>query len=114
MKQEIRYIDLSWAVMAVCESDNFTLSQLARGEQTEQVVERYVIGYLAFWQIAFVEKERLVPCDDETLRASARLKIARHIEAHPHLQRLPHFYLVLLGQSIAPTDSDGMSHVYQV
>jgi hypothetical protein len=114
MKQEIRYIDLSWAVMAVCESDNFTLSQLARGEQAEQVVERYVIGYLAFWQIAFVEKERLVPCDDETLRASARLKIARHIEAHPPLQRLPHFYLVLLGQSIAPTDPDGMSHVYQV
>ena len=114
MKQEIRYIDLSWAVVAVCESDNFTLSQLARGKPAEQAVERYVIGYMAFWQIAFVEKEKLKPCDDKALRQAARLKIARHIKAHPPLQRLPRFYLVLLGQSIAPMEPDGMSRVYQV
>lgn len=114
MKQEIRYIDLSWAVVAVCESDNFTLSQLARGEQTEQVVERYVIGYLAFWQIAFVEKERLVPCDDETLRAAARSKIARYIVEHPPVQHLPRFYIVLFQQPSAPLEPDGTTRVYQV
>ncbi len=114
MKQEIRYIDLSWAVVALCESNSFSLGQLARGEQVEEAVERYVIGYMAFWQIAFVEKEQLQPCDDEDLRQAARLKIARHIEAHPPLQRLPRFYLVLLNQHIAPMEPDGMSRVYQV
>ena len=114
MKQELRYVDLTWAVVAVCESDSFTINQLVHDDSVEQAVERYIIGYMAFWQIAFVEKERLVPCSDETLRASARLKIARHIESHPPLQCLPRFYLVLLGQSIAPTDPDGMSQVYQV
>ena len=114
MKQEIRYIDLSWAVVALCESDSFSLDQLARGEQAEKAVERYVIGYMAFWQIAFIEKECLMPCDDEQLREVARMKIDRYIEQHPPLQRLPYFYLVLLNQPIAPMDPDGMSQVYQV
>jgi hypothetical protein len=114
MKQGIRYIDLSWAVVALCESDSFSLGQLARGEQVEAAVERYVIGYMAFWQIAFVEKEQLQPCEDEALRQAARLKIARYIEEHPPVQRLPRFYIVLLNQPIAPTDTDDMSPVYQV
>jgi hypothetical protein len=69
---------------------------------------------MAFWQIAFIEKERLVPCDDEQLREAARLKISHYIDQHPPVQRLPRFYLVLLQQPIAPMDPDGMSPVYQV
>lgn len=114
MKQELRYIDLSWAVVAMCESDSFTISQLVRDESAEQAVERYVIGYMAFWQISFVEKERLVPCLDETRRIAARLKIARYIAEHPPVQHLPCFYIVLLGQSFAPMEPDGMTRVYQV
>lgn len=114
MNQELRYIDLSWAVVAVCESDSFTINQLVHDESVEQAVERYVIGYMAFWQIAFVEKERLVPCDDKTLRASARLKIARYIAEHPPVECLPRFYIVMLQQPFTPLEPDGMTQVYQV
>ena len=114
MKQELRYIDLSWAVVAVCETDSFTINQLVHNDSVEQAVERYVIGYMAFWQIAFVERERLVPCDDETLRASARLKIARYIAEHPPVQHLPRFYIVLLGQLFTPLEPDGTTLVYQL
>ncbi len=114
MKQELRYIDLSWAVVAVCETDSFTINQLVHNDSVEQAVERYVIGYMAFWQIAFVERERLVPCDDETLRASARRKIDRHIAKHPPVECLPRFYIVLLGQPFAPLEPDGMTSVYQI
>ena len=114
MNQELRYINLSWAVVAVCESDSFTINQLVHDESVEQAVERYVIGYMAFWQIAFVEKERLVPCDDKTLRASARRKIARYIAEHPPVECLPHFYIVMLQQPFTPLEPDGMTQVYQV
>lgn len=114
MNQELRYINLSWAVVAVCESDSFTINQLVHDESVEQAVERYVIGYMAFWQIAFVEKERLVPCDDKTLRASARLKIARYIAEHPPVECLPRFYIVMLLQPFTPLEPDGMTQVYQV
>lgn len=114
MKHKLRYVDLSWAVVAICESDSFTINQLVHNGSVEQAVERYVIGYMAFWQIAFVEKERLVPCEDETLRAAARSKIDRYIAEHPPVQRLPRFYIVLLQQPLAPLEPDGMTHVLQV
>ena len=114
MKQELRYVDLTWAVVAVCESDSFTINQLVHDDSVEQAVERYVIGYMAFWQIAFIEKERLVPCDDETLRAAARNKIDRYIAGHPPIECLPRFYIVLLGQPFAPLEIDGMTRVYQL
>ncbi len=114
MKQKLRYVDLSWAVVAVCESDSFTINQLAHNGSVEQAVERYVIGYMAFWQIAFIEKERLVPCDDETLRAAARNKIDRYIAKHPPVQHLPRFYIVLLQQPLAPLEPDGMTQVLQL
>ncbi len=114
MKQELRYVDLTWAVVAVCESDSFTINQLVHDDSVEQAVERYVIGYMAFWQIAFVEKERLVPCDDETLRAVARSKIARYIVEHPPVQYLPRFYIVLLQQPCAPPELDGTTRVLQL
>lgn len=114
MKQELRYVDLPWAVVAVCESDSFTINQLVHDDSVEHAVERYVIGYMAFWQIAFVEKGRLVPCDDETLRAAARSKIDRYIAGHPPIECLPRFYIVLLGQPFAPLEIDGMTRVYQL
>lgn len=114
MKQELKYIDLSWAVVSVCESDSFTIEQLVHDDSVEQAVERYIIGYMAFWQIAFIEKERLVPCDDETLRAAARSKIDRYIVEHPPVECLPRFYIVLLQQSFAPLEPDGMTRVYQL
>jgi len=80
----------------------------------EETVEHYVIGYLAFWHIAFVDKKLLQPCHDETLREAARQKMDRYIADHPHVETLPRFYLVLLRQHIAPMESDGMSRVYQV
>lgn len=114
MKQELKYIDLSWAVVSVCESDSFTIDQLIHDDSVEQAVERYIIGYMAFWQIAFIEKERLVPCDDETLRAAARSKIDRYIVEHLPVECLPRFYIVLLQQSFAPLEIDGMTRVYQL
>ena len=114
MRQEMRYIDLSWAVVAVCESEKFPWTKLVHDDEIEQAIERYVLGYLAFWQIAFIEKERLVPCDDGRLREAARQKIDRYIEQHPPVRCLPRFYLVLLQQPIVPMEYDGMSRIYQV
>ena len=114
MKQEIRFIDLSWAVVALCESEGFSFNQLVQEGEIVDAVERYVIGYMAFWQMAFVGKEQLTPCDDDALRRAARLKIEQFIQEHPPVQRLPHFYLVLLRQDIAPMQDDDMSRVYQI
>ena len=114
MKKVLKYVDLPWAVVGVCESESFTINQLVHDDSVEQAVERYVIGYMAFWQIAFVEKERLVPCDDETLRAVARSKIARYIVEHPPVHHLPRFYIVLLQQPCAPPEPDGTTRVLQL
>ena len=109
------YIDLSWAVVGICEGSHLPLSALVHeGDEMEETVEQYVIGYLAFWHIAFIDKERLHPCHDEALRTAARQKIDRYIAAHPPVETFPRFYLVLLRQPIAPMESDGMSRVYQM
>ena len=114
MKQKMKYIDLPWAVVVLSDSERFTIDQLVNDEPLEEAVERYVIGYMAFWQIAFIERERLVPCDDEQLRQAARRKIERYIEQHPPVQCLPRFYLVLLNQAIGQMDPDGLSQVFPV
>ena len=109
------YIDLSWAVVGICEGSHLPLSALVHeGDEMEETVEQYVIGYLAFWHIAFVDESRLVPCDDGALHEAARQKIDRYIADHPPVETLPRFYLVLLRQQIAPMEVDGMSRVYQV
>ena len=54
MQSNLRYINLSWAVVAICEDGTLPLSTIVHDEQDEaEVVERYVIGYMAFWHIAF-------------------------------------------------------------
>ena len=109
------YIDLTWAVVGICEGSHLPLSALVHeGDKMEETVEQYVIGYLAFWHIAFVDESRLVPCDDEALREAARQKIDRYIVDHQPIETLPRFYLVLLRQQITPMEADGMSRVYRV
>ena len=111
-----RFVDLSWAVVGLGENALIPFDEFLSGIDTDApaVVERYAIGYLDFWQIAFVDVSQLQPCHDEQLRQSARRKITRHIAEHPPMEPLPRFYLVLLRQSIAPMEEDGMSRVYQV
>ena len=112
----MNYINLSWAVVGICEGSHKPLSfHIPDIDKDEAVaVEHYVIGYLAFWHIAFVDESRLVPCHDDALRNYARQKIDRYIAAHPPVETFPRFYLVLLHQPIAPMESDGMSRVYQM
>ena len=102
-------------MVAICADGTLPLSAIVHDGQDEtEMVERYVIGYMAFWHIAFVDESRLVPCDDEALREAARQKIDRYIVDHQPIETLPRFYLVLLRQQIAPMEADGMSRVYQV
>lgn len=114
MKQELRYIDLSWAVVAVCGKDGFTWQDLVRDGNPVDRVEQYVLGYMSFWHLAFIDRERLIPCYDEALREAARRKIDRYIAEHPPVHPLPRFYIVLLGQPFAPMEPDGMTCVYQM
>ena len=63
MQNNLKYINLSWAVVGICEGSHLPLSALVHeGDDMEDTVEHYVIGYLAFWHIAFIDKERLQPC----------------------------------------------------
>ena len=72
MHNSFKYINLSWAVVAICEDVTLPLSTIVHDGQDEvEMVERYVIGYMAFWHIAFVDEDRLVPCRDDTLRNEA-------------------------------------------
>lgn len=114
MKHELKYIDLSWAVVAVCGKDGVTWQHLVRDGNPVDRVEQYVLGYMSFWHLAFIDKEALVPCEDEQLRRAARHKIERYIAEHPPVQPLPRFYIVLLQQPIAPLEPDGMTQVYQM
>ena len=113
--------------MAPCHEDGtLPLSTIVHDGQDEvEMVERYVIGYMAFWHIAFVDESRLVPCNDDALCTEARQKIDRYIAErlrvgeqssgiHPPVETFPRFYLVLLRQPIAPMEADGMSRVYQM
>ena len=115
MQNNIHYINLSWAVVGICEGSHLPLSALVHeGDDLEETMEHYVIGYLAFWHIAFVDEKQLQPCHDEALRTAARQKIDRYIADHPPIETLPRFYFVLLRQQIAPMEQDGISRVYQV
>ena len=116
MQNNLKYINLSWAVVGICEGSCLPLSKFIPDIDKDEVaaVEHYVIGYLAFWHIAFVDESRLVPCDDEALHEAARQKIDRYIADHQPVETLPRFYLVLLRQQIAPMEQDGTSRVYQV
>ena len=116
MQNNFKYINLSWAVVGICENARQPLLVHIPGIDKDEAtaVEHYVIGYMAFWHIAFVDEDCLVPCHDDALRTEARHKIDRYIADHPPVETFPRFYLVLLRQPIAPMESDGMSRVYQM
>ena len=59
MTISISYINLSWAVVGIIDKDvNNSLQSMKRtGEPIDVTIERYVIGYLAFWHIAYIDKE---------------------------------------------------------
>ena len=118
MQNNFKYINLSWAVVGICENARQPLlvhiPGIDKDEAEAAAVEHYVIGYMAFWHIAFVDEDCLVPCHDDALRTEARHKIDRYIADHPPVETFPRFYLVLLRQPIAPMESDGMSRVYQM
>ena len=116
MQNNFKYINLSWAVVGFCEAPHQPLSSCIPGIEEDQAaaVERYIIGYMAFWHIAFVDKSHLVPCTNDALRTEAQQKIDRYIADHPPVETFPRFYLVLLRQPIAPMEADGMSRVYQM
>ena len=103
-------------MVGICKNARQPLLSCIPGIDNDEAaaVEHYVIGYMAFWHIAFVDEDRLVPCHDDTLRTDARQKIDRYIADHPPVETFPRFYLVLLRQPIAPMESDGMSRMYQV
>ena len=103
-------------MVGICKNARQPLLFLIPGFDKDEAaaVEHYVIGYMAFWHIAFVDESRLVPCNDDALRNDARRKIDRYIADHPPVETFPRFYLVLLRQPIAPMEPDGMSRVYQM
>ena len=116
MQNNFKYINLSWAVVGICENARQPLLSCIPGIDNDEAaaVEHYVIGYMAFWHIAFVDEDCLVPCNDDALHNDARQKIDRYIADHPPVETFPRFYLVLLRQPIAPMEADGMSRVYQM
>ena len=85
MHNSFKYINLSWAVVGICENPHQPLSSCIPSieEDKAAAVEHYVIGYMAFWHIAFVDEDCLVQCQDDVLRTEARQKIDRHIADHP-------------------------------
>ena len=81
-------------MVGICEDGTLPLSTIVHDGQDEvEMVEHYVIGYMAFWHIAFVDESRLVPFHDDTLRTEARQKIDRYMADHPPVETFPRFYL---------------------
>ncbi len=72
MQNNFHYINLSWAVVGICENDRQPLLFHIPGIDKDEAaaVEHYVIGYMAFWHIAFVDEDCLVPCHDDALLSS--------------------------------------------
>ena len=91
MHNSFKYINLSWAVVGICENARQPLLSCIPGIDNDEAaaVEHYVIGYMAFWHIAFVNEDHLVPCNDDALRNDARRKIDRYIADHPPVETFP-------------------------
>ena len=90
MPSVISYINLSWAVVGIIDKDvHNSLQSMKRPEEPIEVtIERYVVGYLAFWHIAYIDKEKMAT--------------------------LPKFYIVFLNQPHIGCDTHGLSDVFCV
>ena len=116
MTASISYINLSWAVVGIIDKDVYnSLQSMKRpNEQIEITIERYVIGYLGFWHIAFIDKEKMNRCNDETVIEFGRKKMEEYISLHPPIATLPKFYIVFLNQPHIGCDAHGLSDVFCV
>ena len=85
MTASISYINLSWAVVGIIDRDvhNSLQSMKRPDEPIETTIERYVIGYLAFWHIAYIDKEKMNRCDDEKVIELGRKKMEEYVTSHP-------------------------------
>lgn len=113
-KSPLKYYILSWAVVGIHEqnSDLSPSSLQKENETIEEAVEKYVIGYMAFWNIAFIEKEKLQICTDNKAIKQAISKIEQHVLTHPPIRALPKFYIVFLNQPQIGCDTNSLSDVF--
>lgn len=116
MKALISYINLFWAVVGIIDRDvrNSLQSMKRPDEPIEATIERYVIGYLGFWRIAFIDKGKMNRCHDETVIQYAKEKMEEYIISHPPVATLPKFYIVFLNQPQIGCDAHGLSDVFCV
>lgn len=110
----IAFINLSWAEIGIAEEADFTLASLRKGnESIEKAVERYVIGYMAFWNIVFVKEWMTGPYPpNDVIRKKGKDKIRQYVESHAPAESLPKFYIVFLNQPQIGCDADGLSDVF--
>ena len=61
MTAQTSYINLSWAVVGIIDKDvhNSLQSMKRPDEPIEVTIERYVIGYLVFWHIAYISRHSI-------------------------------------------------------
>ena len=61
MTAQTSYINLSWAVVGIIDRDvhNSLQSMKRSNEPIEVTIERYVIGYLVFWHIAYISRHSI-------------------------------------------------------
>ena len=116
MTTSISYINLSWAVVGIIDKDvnNSLQSMKCPDEPIEATIEKYVVGYLAFWHIAYINKEMMNKCDDEKVIELGRKKMEEYVTSHPPAVTLPKFYIVFLNQPQIGCDTHGLSDVFCV
>lgn len=116
MLTSVSYVNLSWAVVGIIDKDgrNSLQSMRCPDEPIATTVERYVTGYLNFWHIAFIDKDRRDGCRDERAVVLGRKKLEAYIASHPPVATLPKFYIVFLNQPQIGCDAHGLSDVFCV
>ena len=116
MTASISYINLSWAVVGIIDKDvhNSLQSMKRLDEPIEATIERYVIGYLGFWHITFIDKGTMNKCHNETVILYAKKKMEEYITTHPPIATLPKFYIVFLNQPHIGCDTHALSDVFCV
>lgn len=65
-------------------------------ELIEVIIERYVIGYLVFWYIVFIDKEKMNRCNDEKVIEFGWKKMEEYIFLYFFIVILLKFYIVFL------------------
>ncbi len=112
-KTLLTYIALPWAVVGIADGTSMTFASLIGQDETpEAAVERYVTGYMAYWNIAFIDKPADVSLPDAGRTAKAQQRIEAYAEAHPPVRPLPRFYIIFLNQPQIGCDADGFSDVF--